>query len=79
MILAPEFPTILPNQEVYVDYINWRGERGWRHIQPISIYFGSNEYHKAPQWLMFAVDLNKLAQRTFALCDIVSWQTEEPL
>lgn len=74
----PESPVILPNQEVYIYYKNWRGEEAWRFIKPISISFDSSEFHPEAQWLMHATDLNKDAQRTFALKDITIWQTEEP-
>ncbi len=52
------------------DYTNWRGEKGRRRVHPERVYFGSTEYHPAPQWLMEAWDLDKEASRVFALQDI---------
>lgn len=56
-----------------IDYTNWRGERGERRIQPISVAFYANEWHKEPQWLLTAIDVGKDAQREFAMAGIHSW------
>ena len=61
-------------EAVTIVYTNYRGERGVRHVQPLRIEFGSNEWHPEPQWFMVAWDLEKGAERTFALRDIESWQ-----
>ncbi len=53
-------------------YINHRGEQGQRRVHPIRIWFGSTEWHPEPQWLLRALDLDKDAQRDFALSQIVS-------
>lgn len=58
---------------VKIKYKNWRGEVAYRNIQPIEIIFGSNEFHKDPQWLMKAMDLDKNVERTFAIADIMEW------
>lgn len=78
MTQTSESPVVLPSQEVYIYYKNWRGEEAWRYVKPISISFDSSEFHPEAQWLMYATDLNKDAQRTFTLKDITIWQTEEP-
>ncbi len=63
-----------PAKEVVIDYTNWRGERGPRRIVPTGrMWFGSNEWHTEPQWLMEAIDVEKGAVRTFAVNDIHSW------
>lgn len=58
------------SQPVDVDYVNWRGERGERHVIPNRIVFGATKYHPDPQWLMEAYDLDKSAMRVFALLDM---------
>ncbi|MBD9390170.1 hypothetical protein IB237_23495 [Agrobacterium sp. AGB01] len=50
-------------------YKNWRGEISTRKIQPIRIEFGSTEWHPEPQWLLVATDVEKNAERSFALKD----------
>lgn len=62
-----------PAQEVMIDYTNWRGERTKRRIRPLTILFENNEWHPEAQWLLEAVDLDKLEQRTFAMANIHSW------
>lgn len=63
------------NKSVEIDYTNWKGERFIRRIVPIRIFFGSNEWHTKPQWLIEANDLEKNAPRTFAMKDIHSWES----
>lgn len=62
-----------PTQSVTIDYTNWKGERDVRHILPLRVFFGHNEWHTEPQWLIEAHDLDKSALRTFAMKDIHSW------
>lgn len=57
-------------EEVLIDYTNWKGERGIRRIQPRSIIWDSNEYHREEQWLLLAFDVDKQADRVFAMKDI---------
>lgn len=57
-------------EAVRIDYTNYRGERGVRTIVPKRIEFGSNEFHTEPQWLLVAWDVDKCAERTFAMKDI---------
>lgn len=54
-------------------YTNWRGETAERVILPISIRFGSTEWHPEPQWLLLALDVEKNMEREFALTDIKEW------
>lgn len=58
-----------------IDYTNWRGERSERRVIPISIKFGANEWHKDQQWMMLAHDVEKGADRWFAMSGIHSWKT----
>lgn len=62
-----------PDQEVVIDYTNWRGERGERKIWPRRIRFEATEWHKGEQWLLEAIDVEKGELRLFAMKDIHSW------
>lgn len=53
-----------------IDYTNHRGERALRRVVPQRIWFGSTPWHPEKQWLMEAFDLDRQAQRDFALTDI---------
>ena len=64
------------SKTVTIVYTNYKGVTGTRRIVPIEILFGHNEWHTEDQWLMRALDLEKNAERTFALKDIKSWKAE---
>lgn len=51
-------------------YTNYRGEAGVRLANPTRLWFGSNEWHPEEQWLLDAFDLEKKADRVFALRDV---------
>lgn len=51
-------------------YKNYKGDEGYRRVRPISIRFGTSEWHKEPQWLMLAYDTVNNKQREFAMMDI---------
>jgi|GEM_PF-2408058 len=53
-----------------INYTNWRGETAERTVMPQSIYFGSTRWHPEPQWLLRALDMNRLEDRDFALAGI---------
>lgn len=61
---------------VIIDYTNHRGERGERRIRPVGMWYGDTEWHRDPQWLIDAIDLDKSVSRTFAMKDIHSWRSE---
>ncbi len=61
-------------QIVEIIYTNYRGETAARKIVPKKIWFGATEYHKEEQWLLDGFDVEKNADRTFALKDITSWR-----
>lgn len=63
----------MENTEIKIVYTNYKGETALRRIVPKTIFFGSNEWHKEPQWLLEAFDAEKEAIRTFALKDIRCW------
>lgn len=62
-------------------YKNHRGEETTRRVRPISIRFGTSEWHKEPQWLMLAHDTEKDRQREFAMRDMSGFvgSTEVPV
>lgn len=60
------------NEKVKFTYTNWKGETRQRRANLWNIFFGSNEWHKEPQWLTRGWDLDKTAQRTFALKDMTN-------
>lgn len=59
---------------VEIVYTNWKGVTAIRHIIPKDIFFGSTEWHTEEQWLLNAFDVDKQADRSFALRDIKSWK-----
>jgi len=61
-----------------ITYRNWRGVIAQRRIVPISFRFGTTEWHPEPGWLMRAWDVDKGAEREFALkdCDFLSGRPE---
>ncbi len=65
------------NKRINILYTNWRDEQAWRTIEPLKIWFGSTEWHKDEQWLLTALDVDKNAERDFAMKDIQEWQADE--
>lgn len=61
------------SKQIKIFYKNWKGEEAWRTIEPINLWFGSTEWHPEKQWLLKAVDVEKNAERDFALCSIICW------
>lgn len=62
---------IIFGQQTQFEYINYKGIKSTRNVIPMSLYFGSNDFHTENQWLMVAYDLDKQCERTFALNDII--------
>lgn len=54
------------------DYVNWQGVPASRKAEVQSIHYGATEYHPEPQWLMSAWDLEKQANRVFAMKDMTN-------
>lgn len=69
--------TIRTGREVRIDYTNWRGMRSVRVIQPIRIWFGSNDFHPGDNWFLRAIDLEKDEMRDFLMDDIHSFELLE--
>lgn len=63
------FETI-PAQAITFWYRNYKGEEGYRRVKPISIRYGTSDWHKEPQWLLLADDLENNKRREFAMRDM---------
>ena len=61
---------------VVVVYTNYRGETALRKIVPKRIWFGNTEWHPEDGWLLDAYDIEKGAERSFAMKDIRLWLPE---
>lgn len=59
---------------VIIDYTNHRGERAKREIIPLELKWEVSEWHLEPQWVIRALDLEKAAERHFAMKSIHSWE-----
>lgn len=63
----------LEERVVRFHYRNYRGVERDRRVIPQRIEFGANQWHPEPQWLLVAWDLDKGAERSFAMADISEW------
>ncbi len=63
-------------ERVKICYTNYKGETSIRDIIPIKIWFGKTEWHPETGWLMDAYDIEKQADRSFAMKDIKAWFAE---
>ena len=61
------------SQAVRILYRNYRNEVAVRCILPVRVWFGPTEWHPEPQWLLDAIDLDKGAERSFALVDVLDF------
>jgi hypothetical protein len=52
-------------------YRNWQGIVADRTARFEALLYSSTEWHRTPQWLIKAIDLDKGEVRLFALQDIV--------
>ena len=57
-------------REIIFWYRNYKGKEEMRRVRPLHIRFGSSEWHKEPQWLMRAYDLENEKEREFAMRDM---------
>ena len=60
-------------KQIRILYTNWKGITSYRNIIPKSIEFKSTEWHNEEQWILNAFDIDKNAERGFALKDIKEW------
>lgn len=58
-----------PLPPVTMTYTNWKGVTSERTIIPRKVWFGRTEWHPELQWLVTAWDVDKSAERDFALAD----------
>jgi predicted DNA-binding transcriptional regulator YafY len=58
---------------IVIRYKNYRGETSDRRIIPLRIRFASSDWHPDAQWLLDAFDLDRGAERSFAIKDISRW------
>ncbi len=66
----------MEGKRVTMVYTNYKGKTSVRHVIPKEIYFGYTDWHPEDQWLMSAYDVEKEADRTFAMKDIRAWFTD---
>lgn len=59
------------NPPLVFEYTNWEGKTTVRKVQPIKIWYGHTEWHKEDGWLLKAIDVEKDAERDFAIKDIL--------
>jgi predicted DNA-binding transcriptional regulator YafY len=64
----------MEKQAVKILYKNYRGEVSYRTIVPKSIDFTATEWHTEEQWILTAFDIDKDADRGFAIADIKEWK-----
>jgi predicted DNA-binding transcriptional regulator YafY len=67
-------PLLKPDEQVVIDYTNWRGVRRERVVQPVSFHFETNAYHKGVQWLMYAYDIGQREYKMFAMANVHAWR-----
>jgi hypothetical protein len=60
---------------VSVLYTNYRGITALRRIIPRRIWFGHTEWHPGEQWILDVFDVEKRAERSFAIAEIKEWST----
>ena len=61
---------------VKVLYKNWEGITAIRNIIPLKIWYGKTQWHKTSQWLIKVYDIDKKAERDYAMKDIIEWDTK---
>lgn len=66
----------LLNHQIKVKYKNWKDEVGIRNIVPLNISYGHTDFHQIDQWLLDVWDVDKDAQRIYALMDIIEFIKE---
>jgi hypothetical protein len=56
-------------------YVNYKGEPSYRYVMLYEngVRHGTNEWHTTPQYLLRVYDIEKAADREFAMKDIKEW------
>lgn len=62
-------PLGAPGHRLDLIYTNHRGETRRREVIPVAIYWGESKHHPHKQWLLECWDIEKRAERTYALKD----------
>lgn len=57
----------ISDRPVRILYKNYKGKEKYRDIIPLKLFYGSNQWHPEPQYLLQAFDLDKKEVRDFAL------------
>jgi len=52
-------------------YTNYKGVTSIRKISPYKLWFGNTEFHTDDQWFIHGYDVDKCAERNFALRDVI--------
>lgn len=65
------------NKKIVVLYTNWKGKTEKRTIIPWVAYWGSTEFHPEEQFLLKCYDVEKQAERTYAMKDIAKIESVE--
>lgn len=60
-------------------YKNWEGVTSVRNIIPLELSFGVTEYHTEPTNLLRAYDLDKKAERTFDMKNLIPYKEEQSI
>lgn len=68
---------VVAGMEIEFTYTNHKGRYAKRWARVDRIWFGETTYYPRQQWLMTAFDLDKRAQRTFAM-SVMSDVREKP-
>lgn len=73
---VPKAPVGPKPHVVKIDYTNWEGKRSIRRILPGDLFFGKNEWHPEPCWMVHGYDVEREVHRTFLMSGIHSWVDE---
>lgn len=66
--------TVDPTQPAHLlDYVNHRGERATRRVEPRRVWFGNTDWHEDEQWLVECYDFDREAIRNYAVSEIQHW------
>lgn len=64
--------TVKKGSLISFTYKNWKGETSERKAIVSDFSYGSNEYHKEPQFMILGFDWDKNAWRTFTTNDMTN-------
>lgn len=67
------------SKEIKILYTNWKGKTRERTIIPLEVWYGATEWHPEDQWFLKAKDIDKQAERDFALKDIMQFGDNDTL